>query len=94
MYAKAHPFGYKKVAAVRDDFKNFRNSVNKKNKQTVTIDCPYEVTERVAKRNPETGKLEFVPVMKSVKKNGKTVKVPKTKTFHNTISRHVTHYNQ
>ena len=90
MYAKAHPFGYKKVAAVRDDFKNFRQSKSKKHRQTVTIDCPYGVTERVAVRNPETGKLEFQPVYEGTGKNRK----PKKTTFHNTITRHITHYQQ
>ena len=93
MYVKAHPFGYKKMAGVRNDYKNFRNSVKKSHKQTVKIDCPYEVTERTAQRNPETGKLEFVPVMETVKRGKKTAKVPKKKTFHNTITRHVVHYD-
>ena len=91
MYAKAHPFGYKKVATPVDPIKNFRMSRNKKNRQTVKIDCPYEVTERKAHRD-ENGKLVFEPVCDIVTKGRKTTFVPRKKTYHNTITRHIVHY--
>lgn len=87
MYAKAHPLGYKKVATPVNPYKNFRNS--KKHTQAVVMRLPYEVAERKAKRNPETGKLEFEPVYKGVGKNRKLV----TNMYYNTVVRTIQHYD-